>query len=116
MSIVRRDDRPVLDRGPDLPTLQRLVDRGSGSEAVSVLVNEFSHGEAVPEHVHDVEEVLLVVSGECVVTVDGEHHTAYAGDAVIVRPGSRHSIAHESDEPCTVFGVLGSADAVLWSE
>ena len=47
MSIVRRDDRPVLVRGPQLPTLQRLVDRASGSNAVTVLINTFTSGEAV---------------------------------------------------------------------
>jgi hypothetical protein len=40
MSIVRRDDRPVLVRGPGLPTLQRLVDRAGGSDAVTVLVSK----------------------------------------------------------------------------
>ena len=64
MSIVRRDDRPVLVRGPGLPTLQRLVDRAGGSDAVTVLVNVFTNGEAVPEHTHEVEEVLLVTAGE----------------------------------------------------
>ncbi len=71
MSIVRRDDRPVLVRGPRFPTLQRLVDRASGSDAVTVLVNTFTSGEAVPEYTHEVEEVLLVTAGECIVTVDG---------------------------------------------
>ncbi len=52
MSIVRRDDRPVLARGPRLPTLQRLVDRASGSNAVTVLINTFTSGEAVPGRMH----------------------------------------------------------------
>jgi hypothetical protein len=64
MSIVRRDDRPVLVRGPGLPTLQHLVDRAGGSDAVTVLVNVFTSGEAVPEHTHEVEEVPLVTAGE----------------------------------------------------
>ena len=36
MPIVRREDHPVLIRGPGLPTLQYLVDRASGSNAVTV--------------------------------------------------------------------------------
>jgi hypothetical protein len=56
MAIVRSQDRPVLRRGPGLPTLQRLVDRANGSEAVTVLINRFTNGEVVPEHLHDVEE------------------------------------------------------------
>ena len=113
MSIVRRDDRPVLARGPRLPTLQRLVDRGSGSNAVTVLINTFTSGEAVPEHTHEVEEVLLVTAGECTVTVDGRPEAARTGDAVIIKPGTRHAISHHSDELCEVIAVLASPDAQI---
>jgi quercetin dioxygenase-like cupin family protein len=113
MSIVRRDDRPVLVRGPRLPTLQRLVDRDSGSNAVTILINNFTSGEAVPEHTHDVEEVLLVTVGECTVTVDGRPEAARTGDAVIIQPGISHAISHNSGEPCTVVAVLASPDAQI---
>jgi len=113
MSIVRRDDRPVLVRGPRLPTLQLLVDRASGSNAVTVLVNTFTRGEAVPEHTHGVEEVLLVIAGECTVTVDGRPETAWTGDAVIIRPGISHAISNNSDELCKVIAVLASPDAQI---
>src|SRR5204863_7237084 len=98
MSIVRRDDRPVLVRGPRWPTLQRLVDRTSGSNAVTVLINTFTGGEAVPEHTHEVEEVLLVTVGECTVTIDGRPEAARTGDAVIIKAGISHAISHNSDE------------------
>ena len=113
MSIVRRDDRPVLAHGPRLPTLQRLVDRASGSNAVTVLINTFTSGEAVPEHIHEVEEVLLVTAGECTVTVDGRPETARTGDAVIIEPGTRHAISHHSDELCQVIAVLASPDTQI---
>ena len=113
MSIVRRDDRPVHMRGSRFPALQRLVDRASGSTAVTVLINTFASGEAVPEHTHEVEEVLLVTAGECTVTVDGQPEAARTGDAVIIKPGIRHAIIHNSAEPCTVVAVLASPDAQI---
>jgi quercetin dioxygenase-like cupin family protein len=113
MSIVRRGDRPVLVRGPRLPTLQRLVDRTSGSNAVTVFINTFTGGEAVPEHTHEVEEVLLVTAGECTVTVDGRPEAARTGDAVIIKPGIRHAISHNSDGLCEVIAVLASPDAQI---
>jgi quercetin dioxygenase-like cupin family protein len=113
MSIVRREDRPVLERGAELPTLQRLVDRANGSKAVTVLVNEFVQDETVPRHTHEVEEVLLVVVGECTVTVDGRPEQVGVGDAVIVEPGVDHSIAHHSDQSCTVVAVLASPDVQI---
>ena len=84
MSILRGEDRPVLERGPGLPTLQRLVDRANGSDSITVLINHFTRGETVPAHTHHVEEVLLVIAGECTVNVDGRQKTARAGDVVIV--------------------------------
>jgi quercetin dioxygenase-like cupin family protein len=114
MSIVRREDRPPLVRGPGLPTLQRLVDRASGSTAVTVLINVFASGaEAVPEHTHEVEEVLLVTAGECLVTVDGRPEVARIGDAVIVKPGTRHAISRDSDERCEVIAILASPDVQI---
>ena len=113
MSIVRRDDRPVVERGPGFPTLQRLVDRASGSDAVTVLINTFTSGQAVPEHTHEVEEVLLVTAGECTVTVDGRAEAAKTGDAVIIKPGASHAISHKSDQACTVIAVLASPDAQI---
>ena len=113
MSIVRRDDRPVLVRGPRLPTLQRLVDRASGSNAVTVLINTFTSDESVPEHTHEVEEVLLITAGECTVTVDGRPRAARTGDAVIIKPGASHAISHNSGELCQVIAVLASPDAQI---
>ena len=113
MSIVRRDDRPVLMRGPSFPALQRLVDRANGSDAVTVLVNTFTDGEAVPEHTHEVEEVLLVTVGECTVTVDGRPEAVRTGDAVIIEPGTCHAISHHADQPCQVIAVLASPDAQI---
>lgn len=110
MSIVRRDDRPVSVRGPGLPTLQRLVDRAGGSDAVTVLINTFTGGEAVPEHIHEVEEVLLITAGECTVTVGGSPEVTKAGDAVIIKPGTSHAIRHHAGQPCQVIAVLASPD------
>jgi quercetin dioxygenase-like cupin family protein len=113
MPIVRRSDRPVLVRGPQFPTLQRLVDRASGSDAMTVLINNFASGEEVPEHTHEVEEILLVTVGECTVTVDGRPEAAKTGDAVIVKPGTRHAISHHPGKPCQVIAVLASPDAQI---
>ena len=109
-SIIRSTDRPVQERGPELPTLQRLVDRENGSSAVTVLVNHFAGHQSVPPHTHEVEEVLIVVSGECVLVVDGSELISGSGDAVIVPPGVEHSIDHRSADDATVVAVLASPD------
>jgi hypothetical protein len=32
---------------------------------------------------------------------------------VIIKPGTRHAISHDSDQPCTVIAVLASPDAQI---
>jgi hypothetical protein len=34
-------------------------------------------------------------------------------DAVVVRPGTSHTISHNDDEACTVVAVLASPDAKI---
>src|SRR5258708_18428276 len=41
---------------------------------------------AVPDHTHEVEEVLLVTAGEGTVIVDGRPEAARTADAVIIKP------------------------------
>jgi len=113
MPVVRREDHPVLIRGPGLPALQYLVDRASGSNAVTVLRNVFTSGQAVPDHDHEIEEVLLVTTGQCIITVAGRPDVARTGDAVIIAPGTRHAIHHDGGGPCEVIAVLASPDAQI---
>src|SRR5258708_13848256 len=102
MSIVRREEQPVLIGGPGLPTLQYLVDRASGSNAMTVLRNVFASGQAVPEHTHEIEEVLLVTTGQCIITVAGRPEVARAGDPVIIAPPTTHPTPHDADDPSEV--------------
>src|SRR6266480_1880 len=95
MSIVRREDRPGVERGPRLPTLQRLVDRASGSAAVTILINTFTGGEAVPEHTHEVEEVLLVTAGECTGPSGADERV----DGLVGEAGDHQPVAQARDRP-----------------
>lgn len=63
MRVVRgKDHLPVVREHP-LPPVQRLIDHASGAESLTILINELRAGEQVSEHSHEVEEVLLVMSG-----------------------------------------------------
>jgi quercetin dioxygenase-like cupin family protein len=111
--IARGADHPAAVRPHPLPTLQRLVDRAAGSSAMTVLRNDLVSGQAVPEHSHDVEEVLIVTAGAVEVDIDGAAEVVDAGDAVIVPPHTPHSFRHAHDEPATVFAVLASPDVTI---
>jgi quercetin dioxygenase-like cupin family protein len=108
---VRGASRPTVVRAEPMPTLQRLVDRDAGSNEVTILVNELSEGQRVAEHVHDVEEVLIVTSGQCSVQVGDETRIVGTGDAVIVRPNTPHGFRHVgTTSATTIIAVLASPD------
>jgi quercetin dioxygenase-like cupin family protein len=111
--IARGSDRPPVVRPHPLPSLQRLVDRAAGSVSMTVLRNDLVTGQAVPEHSHDVEEILIVTAGAVRVEVGNNAEIVDAGDAVIVPPHTAHSFRHALDEPATVFAVLASPDVAI---
>jgi quercetin dioxygenase-like cupin family protein len=113
MQVIRAAARPTTVRLEPLPTLQRLVDGDVGASATTILVNQFTAGQRVPDHKHDVEEVIVVTAGQCVVSLADAEEVLAAGDAVVVPPGTAHSIRHVGDLPATVLAVLATAHAVL---
>jgi quercetin dioxygenase-like cupin family protein len=104
--LVRGQDRPHLTRPAPFAPLQTLVSRDTGASALTVLVNQLSPGQRIPAHRHDVEEVLIVTAGTCVVRGADVELTAAAGDAVIVPPGVEHDF--HATGSATVIGVLAS--------
>jgi quercetin dioxygenase-like cupin family protein len=110
MKIVRSVDRPRRVRAHPLPVLQRLVDGTVGAEALTVWRNELAPGEQVLRHSHDVEEVLLVLTGHCRVLTDSDAADLLPGDAVIVPPGTPHGFRALGPADTSVVAVLASAD------
>ena len=49
-------------------------------------------GELLPEHVASIESVLIVMEGECELTLSGVQHTLKVGDSFIVPPKIKHQI------------------------
>lgn len=58
---------------------------------------ETAHPEAV--HVHDVDEVFIVVQGTGVIPIDGVEYPMKTGDVVIVEPGEDHHTRSSVDDP-----------------
>jgi quercetin dioxygenase-like cupin family protein len=112
VNIVRAADRPIVARRPPLPTIQRLVDSDAGAQSTTIIVNKINEGQLVPTHQHDVEEILLVTAGQCLVTVGDDNAVVTAGDAVIIPPGTDHAIRHVN-QTADVIGVLASPTAAL---
>lgn len=68
-----------------------LATRRLGANEVSVIRQRQAAGGFNPDHSHNTEEVIMLLSGRLAVTVDGERQEMTAGNALIVPAGSVHS-------------------------
>lgn len=53
---------------------------------------EAKAGDLLPEHLATIESVLIILGGECVLTLDGTEHRLEEGDSFIVPPQIKHQI------------------------
>ncbi|MFY9152197.1 MAG: cupin domain-containing protein [Prolixibacteraceae bacterium] len=54
-------------------------------------------------HSHIETEIILVISGQTEMTIDGTEHTAGPGDFYFINSGLFHGVRNASDEPCSYF-------------
>jgi quercetin dioxygenase-like cupin family protein len=62
-----------------------------GATNVSMLRNWVSPGIAIPRHLHEYEEIVLVEAGDIWVEMDGVRHQARPGRAVIIPARAAHA-------------------------
>ena len=66
---------------------------GDASDDLNATLLEWSAGAGPPEHVNDERDVLVfVVDGSATLAVDGDDRELLAGEAAIVRKGTRRKI------------------------
>ncbi len=54
-------------------------------------------------HQHIETEIMLVISGEVEMTIDGQYYKGSSGDLFIAESGKMHGIGNASDKPCKYF-------------
>ncbi|MBA2359905.1 MAG: cupin domain-containing protein [Actinobacteria bacterium] len=75
---------------------------------MAVIVEEIGVGDAIPLHVHSIDEVLLYQSGKAEVRVDDETHHVRAGDIVVVPAGTSHGTRNMGSEVVRLHAVFPS--------
>lgn len=54
-------------------------------------------------HSHIETEIILIISGNTEMTIDGKEYTAGPGDFYFINSGLFHGVRNASDEPCSYF-------------
>ncbi|MDD2196556.1 MAG: cupin domain-containing protein [Bacteroidales bacterium] len=67
----------------------RLLARGGKFVAKQMEANA---GDLLPKHLANIESVLIVLEGECVLALSGTEHVLKQGDSFIVPPKIEHQI------------------------
>ncbi len=71
---------------------------GTATEELNATLLAWPSREAIPEHVNDERDVLLIVlRGGGVVAVDGVEHEVAADDVVVLRKGARRRVVAGSE-------------------
>jgi len=65
-------------------------------DAVSVMIVRNSDGIDEPLHTHDFIEIVYMLKGECVHTIDGKNYPVSHGDMLIINYNQTHSISGNS--------------------
>lgn len=86
-----------------------LVAAKNGTRELCIFEQWISPGNGAPTHLHQVEEVLTVLSGNAEVWVDDKRFPLRAGQSAIVRARSRHGFKNVGTELLHVHAVLASS-------
>jgi (S)-ureidoglycine aminohydrolase len=60
-------------------------------------------GESHVPHAHTETEIILVISGETEMTIDGKEYNGSAGDLYLMNAELMHGIRNSNDTPCSYF-------------
>jgi quercetin dioxygenase-like cupin family protein len=66
-------------------------------KAIEVGVFSYEAGKGAELHRHPQEQILIVLKGKVVMTIDGQEHTVAAGEAAHLLPGVPHSLTALED-------------------
>jgi (S)-ureidoglycine aminohydrolase len=60
-------------------------------------------GESHAPHAHQETEIILIISGETEMTIDGKEYSGSAGDLYLMNSELLHGIRNAKDTPCSYF-------------
>jgi mannose-6-phosphate isomerase-like protein (cupin superfamily) len=83
--------------------------QAEGLQQLSVWRQSVAASGATPPHRHDVDEVVLCLSGKGELHIDGQVHAFCAGETLVLPRESMHQIFNRGDQPLETIGVFGGS-------
>ena len=80
-----------------------------GLQQLSVWRQRVAASGATPPHRHDIDEVVLCLSGRGELRIGGKSHPFRGGETLVLPRESMHQIVNTGDEPLEIVGVFGGS-------
>jgi mannose-6-phosphate isomerase-like protein (cupin superfamily) len=80
-----------------------------GLHQLSVWRQNVAAGAATPPHRHDIDEVVLCLSGSGELHIDGAVHAFRGGETLVLPRESMHQIINTGNVPLEIVGVFGGS-------
>jgi HTH-type transcriptional regulator, repressor for puuD len=108
--VLRAGDIERFDRGAGVVTLPYVGKWNTEGNLVTTGITVFEPGTAIPLHIHNVEESVLILEGEATAVVDGDSFDLEAGDATWVPAGVAHRFANRGPGVMRIYWVYGGRE------
>jgi len=106
MRVARARDA-LVPQTPADPTVQVLIDRGTGDGQLAATQVVIPAGSGMREHDHgDTQALLVPLAGELVVTSGSQRESITPGTVVLLERGERAQLANLAGEACTMVMVF----------
>jgi HTH-type transcriptional repressor of puuD len=103
--LLRRDNLTRIARGGGVSSIPYVGKWNSMISSVTTGITRIPPGQGIPLHTHNVEETVLVLTGNAIVTIEGSEMAATAGDATWVPAQVPHRFANAGDELLEIYWV-----------
>jgi mannose-6-phosphate isomerase-like protein (cupin superfamily) len=106
--VLRPSEIEVFARGNGVETIPFVGKWNCTDDRITTGMTVFAVGTQIPMHSHNVEESVLVFSGEATAVIDGESFSLVAGEATWVPAGVPHCFINAgATTPLTIYWVYG---------
>jgi quercetin dioxygenase-like cupin family protein len=101
----------TLDSGPLRGLRHRtVIDRAGGSEALALWQEEHASGFRVPPHRHDCEEIIVVIEGSVIATVEEKAFALGPSQSVLIPAWALHGFEVTSGHAIRLLAIFASND------
>lgn len=101
---------PILKLAKENTNFRTVVHTGKKSQVVLMAIPV--QGDVGEEVHHHVEQVIMLVEGKALSVLDGVQREVYAGDIVVVPPGTMHNFINNGDEVLKLYTVYAPANHI----